>query len=152
MSTNNAVAQQLDLVAGLIRSAAMIQDVCATASAEQNLTPQQAQLMCVVGDDPLSMVQLGAHLRIGKSSMTGLVHRAERAGLIERRPDPLDGRSTLIALTPEGRRINDAFRRVVGQRIDEITATLPVEERNSLAAALSTVVLKNKAPQTWPEQ
>jgi len=148
----NVLPQQLDLTAGLIRSSALVQDILAAASAEHGLTPQQSQLMCVVGDTPSSMVRLGALLRIGKSSMTGLVHRAEQAGLIQRAPDPGDGRSTLIMLTAEGRRANSAFRATVGERIEHIIATLSAAERSNLTAALSRVALTNQAPQTWPTE
>jgi DNA-binding MarR family transcriptional regulator len=152
MGAEIAVTQRLDITGGLIRSAALIQDVYAAASTEHGLTRQQAQLMCVVGDQPSSMVRLGALLRIGKSSMTGLVDRAERAGIIQRVPDPDDGRSSLITLTPEGRRANEAFRLALSDRIEEIIATLSAEERDSLAAGLSKVVLDNEAPETWPEE
>lgn len=150
MNEDNAVADRLDLTAGLIRSAALVQDILAAASAEHGLTPQQSQLLCVVGDCPSSMVQLGALLRIGKSSMTGLVQRAELSGLVHRAPDPADGRSTLITLTEKGRRANTAFRATVGQRIDQIVATLPTAERHTLSVTLSTIVLEHQAPQTWP--
>ena len=108
--------------------------------------------MCVVGDEPSSMVRLGALLRVGKSSMTGLVHRAEQAGLVQRTPDPEDGRSTLILLTEKGRHANAAFRATVGERIEQIIATLPATERNHLTTALSTIVIDNQAPQTWPTE
>lgn len=148
----DATTRQLDITAGLIRSAALIQDVHAQVSTEHGLTPQQAQLMCVIGDQPSSMVQLGALLRIGKSSMTGLIDRAVRAGLVERVPAPDDGRSFLIAPTPTGRITNEEFRRAVGARLDEVIETLTTAERDSLTAVLSKVVLDNQAPATWPEQ
>lgn len=90
-------------------------------------------------------------LRIGKSSMTGLVDRAERVGLVQRAPAPDDGRSFLIEPTPLGRSKNEEFRRAVGQRLDEVMATLTEHERDSLTAILSKIVLDNQAPQTWPE-
>lgn len=144
--------QRLDPIEGLIRSAVLIQDTCATASSEHGLTPQQAQLMCVVGDQPASMVRLGELLRVGRSSMTGLVHRAEQAGLVRRAPDPEDGRSTLIMLTEQGRRANTAFRATVGERIERILATLPATERDHLTTALSMIVIDNHAPETWPPE
>lgn len=152
MGAVSATTGLLDITAGLIRSAALIHDVHAAVSAEHGLTPQQAQLMCVVGDQPSSMVRLGALLRIGKSSMTGLVDRAERVGLVQRVPSPGDGRSFLIEPTPLGRRTNEEFRAAVGQRLDEVMATLTAQERDSLAAVLTKIVLDNQAPQTWPEQ
>lgn len=143
-------ASRLDLTTGLIRSSALVQGVLATASAEHELTAQQAQLMCVVGDSPSSMMRLSTVLGVGKSSMTGLVHRAEQAGLVHRAPDPDDARSTLIMLTETGRQANAAYRATVGRRIEQIVATLPKTEREALAAALSTIVRTQRAPETWP--
>ena len=152
MDPDTAATPHHDLIAALIRSTALIQDTCATASSEHGLTPQQAQLMCVVGDKPSSMVRLGALLRVGKSSMTGLIQRAEEAGLVRRAPDPEDGRSTLIELTEAGRRANTAFRATVGERITRMIGTLPPDEQKALSMALSTIVTNNDAPQTWPPE
>lgn len=152
MNEDGLGVRSLDLTAGLIRSAALVQDILASASAEHGLTPQQSQLMCVVGDEPSTMVRLGGLLRIGKSSTTGLVHRAEQAGLVRRAPDPDDGRSTLITLTAEGKRANTAFRATVSERIGQILVGLPSTDRSSLTEALSKIVLTNEAPQTWPTQ
>jgi DNA-binding MarR family transcriptional regulator len=59
------------------------------------------------------------------STLTGVLDRLERRGVIARRPNPSDRRSTLIVLTPAGRetarRVGDAFDRVAA-RIPERTA------------------------------
>jgi DNA-binding MarR family transcriptional regulator len=49
--------------------------------------------------------------RVRPQSMTQTVSDLEREGLIERHPDPADGRRTLIALTDDGRRILGEDRR-----------------------------------------
>jgi DNA-binding MarR family transcriptional regulator len=49
--------------------------------------------------------------RVRPQSMTQTVSDLEGEGLIERRPDPTDGRRTLIALTDEGRRMLGEDRR-----------------------------------------
>jgi DNA-binding MarR family transcriptional regulator len=150
MTAREATTERLDLTAGLIRSAALIYDTYARVSSQHGLTPQRAQLLCVVGDQPSNMVRLCALLRIGKSSMTGLVDRAERAGLIARVHDPNDGRAFVIDLTPAGRSAAEVFRRAVTDEIDAIISALTADERDALAKALSKVVLNNKAPDTWP--
>jgi DNA-binding MarR family transcriptional regulator len=50
----------------------------------------------------LSMRDLGRAVVISKSGLTGLVDRMQRAGLVERRPDPDDRRVIHVALTREG--------------------------------------------------
>ena len=53
------------------------------------------------GARPLS--QLGRQLQIHQTSITSLVDRLEKQGLIERVPHPTDRRSTLARITPAGR-------------------------------------------------
>jgi len=44
-------------------------------------------------------------LQVHPTSITNAVDRLEAAGLVERLPHPTDGRSSLIAVTEEGRRL-----------------------------------------------
>ncbi|WP_353071474.1 MarR family winged helix-turn-helix transcriptional regulator [Tunturiibacter gelidoferens] len=49
---------------------------------------------------PLSQKELARLLHVEQPTMAQLLTRMEREGLIERTPDPKDGRSSLINLTP----------------------------------------------------
>jgi DNA-binding MarR family transcriptional regulator len=51
----------------------------------------------------LPMKKASALLQVHPTSVTNAVDRLERAGLVARSPHPTDGRTTLIALTGEGR-------------------------------------------------
>src|SRR6478609_8055359 len=55
----------------------------------------------------LSPTQLYESAMISSGGMTNRLDRLERAGLVERRPDPKDRRGKLIALTEAGRRVID---------------------------------------------
>jgi DNA-binding MarR family transcriptional regulator len=50
----------------------------------------------------LRITDLCAMERISQPGMTGLVSRMETAGLVTRRPDPSDGRATLVSVTDAG--------------------------------------------------
>ena len=54
-------------------------------------------------DGSLPLSQLGKALQIHQTSITSLVDRLEKQGLIERTPHPTDRRSTLARMTPSGR-------------------------------------------------
>lgn len=54
--------------------------------------------------DVVPMKQLGQALGLGAPALSGLLDRMARDGLVERRPDPDDGRAWNIALTDNGRR------------------------------------------------
>jgi DNA-binding MarR family transcriptional regulator len=53
------------------------------------------------GELPLS--KIGERLMVHPTSVTNTVDRLERAGLVARRPNPLDGRGVLASITAQGR-------------------------------------------------
>lgn len=53
----------------------------------------------------LPLGKIGARLQVHPASVTNAVDRLERQQLVERRPHPTDGRTTLAAVTREGRRV-----------------------------------------------
>src|SRR5215213_9718212 len=61
---------------------------------------------------------LAGGLRLSHSRTVRVVDRLEEAGLARRTPDPLDGRSVLVALTPAGRSLG---RRVLDARAAALT-------------------------------
>src|SRR5271170_7449896 len=62
---------------------------------------------------PLSQKDLAVLLRVEQPSMAQLLSRMERAGLIERKADPNDGRSSRIHLTNRAVRLSDPAQRVL---------------------------------------
>jgi DNA-binding MarR family transcriptional regulator len=54
------------------------------------------------GELPLS--KIGERLMVHPTSVTNTVNRLEAAGLVQRRPNPADGRGRLAAITAKGRK------------------------------------------------
>jgi DNA-binding MarR family transcriptional regulator len=69
--------------------------------------PQRLVLRLVAHYERPSPGVLAEALRVHPSSLTGVLRRLERAGLIRRAPDPSDGRRAIVTLTPRGQRLND---------------------------------------------
>ena len=90
---------QIGVVAALVRSAFLVNAVYAASAREHGLTQQQGQLLCVLMARSYGMGELGVVLGLAKSSLTGLVDRTERNGLVQREPDPQDTRAVRVALT-----------------------------------------------------
>jgi len=53
----------------------------------------------------LPLGKIGTRLQVHPTSASSAVQRLERQGLIVRVPHPTDGRTTLVEITPEGRRV-----------------------------------------------
>ena len=66
-------------------------------------TAARAGLLMAVGEHGAAMAQLGLMLDLGAPALSGLVDRCTKAGLVERRPDPRDGRAWIVVLTEAGR-------------------------------------------------
>lgn len=67
---------------------------------------------------------------ISSGSMTNRIDRLEKVGWVERRPNPADGRGTLVALTPAGLAlIDDAVVAHVGNQQRALSALSDAEQR-----------------------
>jgi len=53
----------------------------------------------------LPMSKIGQRLMVHPTSVTNIVQRLAVQGLVERAPNPADGRGTLAAITPQGREV-----------------------------------------------
>jgi DNA-binding MarR family transcriptional regulator len=142
---------QIGVVAALVRSSFLVNAVYAESGREHGLTSQQGQLLCVLMAQPYGMSELGAMLGLAKSSLTGLVDRTERNGLVQREPDPRDTRAVRVALTPQGGRLAEEFYAEACRRIEKLPAGLSAAERDMLAGLLGRVVLDNKVPVVFME-
>ncbi|MBC9717031.1 MarR family transcriptional regulator [Streptomyces sp. TRM66268-LWL] len=140
---------QLGVVAALVRSSFLVNAVYAESGREYGLTPQQGQLLCVLMARPYGMGELGSVLRLAKSSLTGLVDRTARNGLVRREPDPEDSRAVRVALTPEGADLARDFYAETCRRVDRLPDGLTAEDRELLAGLLSRVVHDNEVPEVF---
>jgi DNA-binding MarR family transcriptional regulator len=137
---------QIGIVPALVRSTFLVHAVYAESGREHGLTPQQGQLLCVLMAQPYGMSELGDMLRLAKSSLTGLVDRSERNGLVKREPDPHDQRAVRVALTSQGGRLAEEFYAETCRRIETLAAGLSGPERDRLAGLLGRIVLDNEVP------
>nr|WP_242666374.1 MarR family winged helix-turn-helix transcriptional regulator [Parafrankia irregularis] len=138
-------------MAALVRSAFLVNAVYAESSREHGLTAQQGQLLCVLMAQPCGMGELGAILGLAKSSVTGLVDRTERNGLVRRQPDSRDSRAVCVALTAQGRELAARFYAETCRRIEKLPAGLGPADRAVLASLLGRVIVDNQVPVVFVE-
>ena len=82
-------------------------------------------------DGALPLSILGERLQVHATSVTNVVDRLEAAGLVERTPNPRDGRGTLAVITPAGRELaREATAKFNEARF--AMRTLPVEDLRTL--------------------
>ena len=89
------------------------------------------------GLGPASTNALAQALHLDASTVTRQIAPLERGGLIERCPDPADGRSSTIALTAEGRRAMCGVEAERRRCIEELVSDWDSAEQDGLAASLT---------------
>jgi DNA-binding MarR family transcriptional regulator len=79
-----------------------------------------------------TMSELAVALEVTQRRITALVDALEEDGLVERRPNPADKRSTLIAITPAGSRRQDVDWKRHQSDVALAFAELPAAQQRQL--------------------
>jgi len=121
---------------GLIRASRAHRALAAALLAEIGLHPGQEALAFLLVDGPRSPGELAAALWVEPPTVTKMVQRMERAGLVERSPSATDRRVQLISLTAAGERSASAARQVWTTLEAASTEGLSAKERDQLVRLL----------------
>jgi DNA-binding MarR family transcriptional regulator len=89
------------------------------------------------GLGPVNTNALAQALHLDASTVTRQITALERGGLVERRADPADRRSSTIILTPEGCRSMREVERERRQRIEALVSNWDEAEQADLGIALA---------------
>jgi DNA-binding MarR family transcriptional regulator len=91
----------------------LLQDAFAREGFPEVRASYGSVLLPLFEQDGLRIGEVAARARLSKQTMTTMVRLAERDGLVERRPDPADGRATQVHLTQRGQRFKPVAERVL---------------------------------------
>jgi DNA-binding MarR family transcriptional regulator len=111
------------------------------ASEVEDMTLGQASVLARIADEGgVTASELAATEGVRHQSMTAMVASLAALGLVDRHPDPEDGRRLLITLTPQGRRRVAEGRQA---RTEWLAARLrdrcTEEERRTVLAAMAVL-------------
>jgi DNA-binding MarR family transcriptional regulator len=107
---------------------------------EMDLTVVQAQTLTLLSGAPVSTTRLATSLGISAPAMTQLTDRLVRKRLIERQSADGDRRAVMIALTEQGKRVVDRFRKRRSEVFAEALSRLNDLDRAEVIDALGKVV------------
>jgi DNA-binding MarR family transcriptional regulator len=133
-------ADALDLVDGLFQLSFRLHGTLARIATAHDLSIVQVRLLGILRDREPGMLELARHLELEKSSLSGLVDRAEMRGLVERVPSPVDRRATTIRVTTEGRKLSRVVEEQVSAEVATLVAGLSKAERDQLVNLVGKVV------------
>jgi DNA-binding MarR family transcriptional regulator len=112
--------QALDLTARFLSDRA---DLSASAAFAMNR---------VCREGPIRLTTLAAKEGVSQPSMTQLIQRLERVGLVTRLADPDDGRAALIGITGQGQALLDDRKRIRRERLTVLLERLTPDEKSAL--------------------
>ncbi len=100
----------------------------------QSLTSNS--VLARLDDGPARLTALAAASGVSQPSMTQLVGRLEREGLVARLTDPEDGRATLVELSGPGRALLSQLRQSRHDHLTELLKMLPPDDGATLSLAM----------------
>lgn len=97
---------------------------------------QQFVLCALWKEEGITHSELAERLQVHPATVTNAIKRMERAGFVERRPDPEDQRVSRVYLTEAGREIQDAVERTWGELEKRTLQGFSADERDMLRGFL----------------
>jgi DNA-binding MarR family transcriptional regulator len=129
-----------ELIDALVQTSFMTMAVLSDVAADHDLSLTQLRVFGILRDRRVGVTDLAEYLGLEKSSMSGLVERAEKRGLVEREPSESDRRGVRISMTAEGRKLAKRVHQRVGEALLPRIEVLGSPERARLAKLLAQLL------------
>ena len=114
-----------------------VQSSIGDAAAARGVSLSQLRLLGILRDREPEMLALARHLRLDKSSVSGLVARAEARGLVERIPLASDGRRVAVRLTASGRALAAELESDVQRQLAPLIDAMSEAEQSAFVALVA---------------
>jgi DNA-binding MarR family transcriptional regulator len=130
------------LVDALVRSSFDVMGVLTRLGAEHDLSLTQLRVLGILRDRRARVTELAAYLGLDKSTMSGLIDRAERRGLLARGKSAEDRRVVDVFMTPAGIELAERLLDEVRSALAPATGHLNPEQRDHLTQLLEVLLTR----------
>jgi MarR family transcriptional regulator, lower aerobic nicotinate degradation pathway regulator len=130
----------LGLVDALAQLTFAVQGALGRIAAAHNLSVIQIRLLGILRDRRPTIKELSELLQLDKSSVTGLIDRAQERGLVRRIASMADRRSVQVTITAAGMDLADQGAAAFDAEVAVLVADLTAGQRTRLAASASLIV------------
>ncbi|MEU2253988.1 MarR family winged helix-turn-helix transcriptional regulator [Nocardia xishanensis] len=120
----------------LVRTSFRVMAVLTRIGSEHDLSLTQLRLLGLLRDRRPRMTDLAEFLGLDKSTMSGLVERAERRGLVARGKSPQDRRVVDVFITPMGSELAQQVQEEIRAALAPYTDRLAADDRQVLTQLL----------------
>jgi len=121
-----------ELLDALVQASFVTMAVLNKIGAENDLSLTQLRVCGILRDRRPRMAALADYLGLEKSTMSGLIDRAEKRGFLARAPSAEDGRATEVFLTSEGMKLVERLYLEVKQALAPLLDRLEITEQRHL--------------------
>ncbi len=129
--------QATEIVASLRRILSRIGGESSDVWMDVNITmPQMKVLMLVRENGAMRVGVLARHLNVSTPTITGIVDRLVRQGLVQREDDPSDRRVVLNSLTGKGQGVMERLAHRSDAELQRMVGSLSAEEQTAIAQSL----------------
>jgi DNA-binding MarR family transcriptional regulator len=140
MTSSKAGDGQRELTDVLVRSSFEVMAVLSRIGAEHDLSLTQLRVLGILRDRRVRMSELASYLGLDKSTISGLVDRAEKRGLVQRAPNAADGRAVDVFLTGAGTELAGRGAAQIARALSPMTGTLTAAQARQLTALLGRLL------------
>jgi DNA-binding MarR family transcriptional regulator len=129
----------LDLMDSLVQASFAVMAQLSQAAAAHDLSLTQLRALGILRDRHLKMAELATFLGLDRSSVSGLIDRAARRGLVRRDTSSDDGRAVRVSLTPAGQHLAREMIDEIGSIIIPMISELSTADQKRLRGLLNRV-------------
>jgi DNA-binding MarR family transcriptional regulator len=124
------------LIDALVQAAFTTMAVLNKVATDNDLSLTQLRVLAILRDRRVGMTELAEYLGLEKSTMSGLVERAEKRRLLERAPSENDRRGVQVSITSNGLKLAEHVYSHVEQALLPMISGLGASQRGSLRRLL----------------
>lgn len=128
------------LADALVATAFVTMAVLNKIGSENDLSLTLIRVLGIIWDRRPRMAELADYLGLERQTMSGLITRAEKRGLVGRAPNAEDGRATDVFLTSEGRKLVKRLHSQAQQALAPLTAQLSASDRERIRDLLQRML------------
>ena len=138
MSDHDEVS--LEVLDGLVQASFTVMALVGQVATAHEMSLTQLRVLAILRDHEPKIAELASHLGQERSSVSGLVDRSMRRGLVRRERSNDDGRVVRVSLTDEGRALVTPLTAEIAGLVLPMIRRLGAAEQKRLAALLNRLL------------
>ena len=141
------------VLSAFMRAAHTHRQLMARKMSARGISPAQMFCLREVAHNPgISQRDLADRLNVSRPTLTVMLHKMQKAGLVERRADATDQRYTRIHLAADGVKVHDDMHAVIAEVVAEVVGPLTEPDRAELARLLGALSDNMRVALETPEK